>query len=409
MQVDNTPNQAWQFIPKDQGYYEIIAKQRGACIDDGNSSKADGGLVHLWTRHDGDNQRWKLIEAAGGYFHIISKIGELSIDGKLETNNGAGIHLWTSHDGDTQLWRLVPAEQIQSYKEDQRRKRELQLPESLQELTKVDLPTQIIEDIDIKAIAKKMGKLFKDLNRVTKLKHDREDDGFLKKFRKALSGETTDSLVDALDVQGELLKIQSALMVLNTMFAKVLKKQQDYIVTQQDDIRSVNQQIISDEARLDAQNEEIKAQQNTILSLINLTSEQEKKIRDVIRQAQYVKELEARLDQSVGALSETIQANTDETKAEFSRQLEAANREQRSALQDAVQNLESIFSKSMLSEANERKNAVDDQLTIINGFKNSMQASLDEILTTSARRYRWTVFFLVAIACVLVLFAFKIF
>jgi transcriptional regulator with XRE-family HTH domain len=96
-------NQQWRFLSRADGYFEILAKHSGKSLDDANRSNQDGGLVHQWTRHGAKNQQWKLIQAEDDCYFIESGVGGLCLD---EAHDGNSIHLWSRHGGKNQQWRL---------------------------------------------------------------------------------------------------------------------------------------------------------------------------------------------------------------------------------------------------------------------------------------------------------------
>jgi hypothetical protein len=340
--INSGLNQQWQFIPNNDGFYEIVAKHSGCCIDDGNSSLTDGGIIHQWSLYKGSNQLWKLRELSNGYILIISKIGGLCIDGKAETHEGSGIHLWRIHEGDTQQWKLVPIEELELFKKQQKKKINLEVSRTVKELTSIELPTQIIKNIDIKAIASRMASLFDELKDLTSLKTERDKAGFLKKFWWALTGKTTDSVVQALDVQGELLKVQSMLMVLNTMFAKELNKQQEFMASQQEEIKSVNEEIISHAKKIDKQNNELKSQQTTILNLVHLSKEQEKSIRDIVQQAINVSKLHNSFQDEIKTIINQAQTQIAQRENRLTMIIEQTKSDQEKKISDLVEQAENL-------------------------------------------------------------------
>lgn len=98
-------------------YFIESCIQSDKLIDVASSSLDDGGNVHLWSKHGGANQQWKLQSAGsekkGGqtinYYKIINvNSGKaLSIDGS-SYSAGVNIAQYTERDnGDHQKWRLI--------------------------------------------------------------------------------------------------------------------------------------------------------------------------------------------------------------------------------------------------------------------------------------------------------------
>jgi len=104
-------NQRWMLVKaKDDSFY-IFAKHSGKCLDVVGWGIEDGTRIQQYSFHGGENQEWLLEEADDGYFYIIARHSKkcLDVDGaRLE--DGASIHQWTLHGGDNQKWKLQPAE-----------------------------------------------------------------------------------------------------------------------------------------------------------------------------------------------------------------------------------------------------------------------------------------------------------
>jgi N-acetylmuramoyl-L-alanine amidase len=87
--------------------YEIIAKHSGKCLDVEGARQDNGANVQQWACGGGPNQRWRLVDAGGGYYKIIAVHSGKCLDVTgASHDNGANIIQWDCHGGDNQLWRL---------------------------------------------------------------------------------------------------------------------------------------------------------------------------------------------------------------------------------------------------------------------------------------------------------------
>ena len=297
-------HQLWKFSAVGDGHFELISVATSGCLDDGRSSTVNGGLLHHWSRHGGENQRWKLKRNANGYYHIISHVGGLAVDGRAETHEGAGIHLWELHKGDTQQWKLVPKNKLEFYLEQQRNRRE-ELQGQTRDLAKISLPSEIVRNIDLRVVAQRMASLVKDLKKISDFRKNRDQAGFFKKFWWAVTGETTDKLVGSLDTQSELLGMVSVLMTLHTMHSKELIYQQDTIRDQQDDIVMQNEIISEHQSQIEEQNQRLIAINESVLKL---TKDEKKLVLDVVEHAKSLESLKAQFDKNIPALNELVRS-----------------------------------------------------------------------------------------------------
>jgi len=92
-----------------KGYYFIIAKRGGKCLDVQGFSKANNVKVFQWSLHMGDNQQWKFRKTPDGYYHIISKNSGKCLDvaGAVDKDYGI-VFQYQLHGGDNQKWSLQP-------------------------------------------------------------------------------------------------------------------------------------------------------------------------------------------------------------------------------------------------------------------------------------------------------------
>lgn len=113
------PAVAASAAPSNNGVYQLELRHTGnvptgMAIDvPGNSPDPDTQLV-LWPRNDGDNQRFELRAAGGGYYRIVTRqsyyrsgeAGLLCLDvANASIKPLAAIIQYPCHGGDNQLWR----------------------------------------------------------------------------------------------------------------------------------------------------------------------------------------------------------------------------------------------------------------------------------------------------------------
>lgn len=105
-------NQLWAFIPREDGFYEIINKHSKKVLDDSNLSTHPGGTVYQFNRHLSPNQQWRIKgQKTRDAVNILSRCGNLTLDVRdWSQEHYAEIILW--HCGDcqpNQMWRLIRA------------------------------------------------------------------------------------------------------------------------------------------------------------------------------------------------------------------------------------------------------------------------------------------------------------
>ncbi|HEX8974439.1 MAG TPA: RICIN domain-containing protein [Patescibacteria group bacterium] len=104
-------NQMWAFIPRADGFYEIINKHSLKVLDDCRNSGDPGGEVYQFQRHLGENQQWRVRQADGpDRVQIISRPGNLVLDvAQWSRDRHAAMVLWRNENNANQIWRLIPA------------------------------------------------------------------------------------------------------------------------------------------------------------------------------------------------------------------------------------------------------------------------------------------------------------
>lgn len=259
-------NQIWSLIEHSNNEYEIVAAHNGGCIDDAELSRANGSLVHYWQRHGGDNQRWFFQEEADNYYLIISKKGDLCIDGRDETQNRAGIHLWSILKSDTQLWKIVSVTE-KNVSDFHNKESENVIKYNIDDLARVDVPTDLMDKLDIKQLSSKVKDILGSLADAGDNMQKLQDQGWWEQKWKDLKGDNMRLMANAEKAVVDASKFNVALSCLLVLFSKAIKQQQDEIIDQQT---------------------KIKKQQDDILKLQGVTKEQADRIINLIEADNFV-------------------------------------------------------------------------------------------------------------------------
>jgi len=238
----------------------------------------------------------------------------------------------------------------------------------IRKFSEIELPSEIIDIIDLEKIAKEYKKKFKKLDKYKEYKKDRDEAWFGKKWWLTLSGEDSDQLKDAVISQSELLKMNSELIVLNTIFAKELNRQQKQIDVQQKEIKGQNDEIKDQQTKLEEQANELDEQQKRILDLVHLTDGQEKAIKDLRDRAQRVEELESEFNENLKSLKQNAQEFKDQTEKGF-KNLERENKINHNLIIESSNDLNTLINKMI----NEEKSVRSSEIT-------SLHSSLGTII-----------------------------
>ncbi|WP_238008682.1 RICIN domain-containing protein [Dactylosporangium sp. AC04546] len=100
--------QQWQFVPTDNGYYQIRSRHSGKVLEIANA--ADGANLYQQTAVSGNNrQQFTLKDSAGGYVRLLNRHSGKALDvWEWSTADGGRISQYTDADGYNQQWQLVP-------------------------------------------------------------------------------------------------------------------------------------------------------------------------------------------------------------------------------------------------------------------------------------------------------------
>ena len=96
--------------PPTDGYFEIVSRNSGKCLDIFGASTDAGAQAIQWICHGGTNQQWRLEPAGGGAVRIIARHSGLALDVfGASLDDVAPVIQWPVHGGDNQAWTLEPA------------------------------------------------------------------------------------------------------------------------------------------------------------------------------------------------------------------------------------------------------------------------------------------------------------
>ncbi|UOQ54822.1 RICIN domain-containing protein [Hymenobacter cellulosivorans] len=101
----NTASQKWKLVDAGGGYVRIVNINSNKSLDIAGPSTADGALTHQWDWLSQDSQYWQIIANGDGTYRIISKYSGKALDvSNNSTADGAAVHMWTYGGGDNQRW-----------------------------------------------------------------------------------------------------------------------------------------------------------------------------------------------------------------------------------------------------------------------------------------------------------------
>lgn len=131
--------------------------------------------------------------------------------------------------------------------------------------------------------------------------------GFLGRFLSSVSGKTGRALARAQVLQSDLQEAQIELAFLNLQLVAQLKAQQDTIDEQQHDLAEANDRLEAQQSEIQKTTANVEKQQATILKLLKLSAEEEKRIREVVQSSDYIKSLEEGHDARIDALGQRLE------------------------------------------------------------------------------------------------------
>ncbi|MCA8829939.1 RICIN domain-containing protein [Hymenobacter pini] len=100
-----TANQKFKLVDAGGGYVRIVNLNSNKSLDVAGPSTADGALIHQWDWLTQDSQFWQILSNGDGTYRIINKYSGKALDVKdNSTADGATIHQWTYGGGNNQRW-----------------------------------------------------------------------------------------------------------------------------------------------------------------------------------------------------------------------------------------------------------------------------------------------------------------
>ena len=93
--------------------YYIRQKTSGKYLEVKGAVDADKTTVQQYHFNGGDNQKWKLIDAGGGYYYLqslCSSAGRVMEVYRADTNDGAQVSIYTRNDSIAQKWKIKKLE-----------------------------------------------------------------------------------------------------------------------------------------------------------------------------------------------------------------------------------------------------------------------------------------------------------
>lgn len=104
----------WSVVPNSDGSYTFVSASNGLALDMNGNNVANGSNIQCWTPNGGTAQKWVLHKTvtapiADGIYQI-NYGADASFRADVSGNsldNGATIHLWTAHNGENQKYQLT--------------------------------------------------------------------------------------------------------------------------------------------------------------------------------------------------------------------------------------------------------------------------------------------------------------
>jgi hypothetical protein len=102
------PDQAWTLLPVPVAgaTYALFNHNSGQAIDVNGESTADGALIIQWGYHNGDNQHWRFVSVAGGWYEIVNVHSGKALE-QPATAQGTQFDQRTYSGATSQQWQLT--------------------------------------------------------------------------------------------------------------------------------------------------------------------------------------------------------------------------------------------------------------------------------------------------------------
>ena len=106
-------NQQWQFVSAGSGSYEVLNRNAAAQneawdVTGGPSATASGTPVQTWSYGGGTNQQWQAVSSGNGYYTLVARNSGLCLNvPNASTANGVQLQVSTCNGTSAQAFRLV--------------------------------------------------------------------------------------------------------------------------------------------------------------------------------------------------------------------------------------------------------------------------------------------------------------
>ncbi|MFD4481692.1 RICIN domain-containing protein [Streptomyces sp. NPDC058471] len=98
-------HQQWRFVSKGDGYYQIVNKRDGLCLDVYGGSPQNGTSVVGAGCHEGKWQQWSLNFVGAARYELVARHSGRCLD-IAHGGNGSKALQWDCHHGGNQRWYI---------------------------------------------------------------------------------------------------------------------------------------------------------------------------------------------------------------------------------------------------------------------------------------------------------------
>ena len=112
---NSTAAQGWQFIATDSGYYRVLNQNAASenevwDVTGGASATSVGVKIQTWSYGGGTNQQWLPVSLGGGYYKMVARNSGLCLDVPgSSASSGVQLQQYTCNGTGAQAWRLATA------------------------------------------------------------------------------------------------------------------------------------------------------------------------------------------------------------------------------------------------------------------------------------------------------------
>jgi glucosylceramidase len=106
-------NQEWQLVPVGGGYDEVLNRNASANnevldVAGGPGATGNGTQIQLWAYVGGSNQQWQPVALGNGYYELVARNSGKCLD-VTGGSSGDGVRLqqWSCYGGPNQTFRLT--------------------------------------------------------------------------------------------------------------------------------------------------------------------------------------------------------------------------------------------------------------------------------------------------------------